>query len=92
MKYRFDFSKEKDLILQQIRNISFEEIIQTIEAEGFVVDLEHFNKKKYPNQRIYIVKVKNQIYVVPYVVDKKRKVKFLKTIYANRKIAGKYLK
>ena len=92
MKYRFDFNKEKDIILQQARNIGFEEIIKIIETKGFVADIEHFNKDKYPNQKIYVVKVKNYIYAVPYVTDHKRKVKFLKTIYANRKLKKKYLK
>lgn len=91
-KLPFDFSLEKDALLKERRDISFEEIIEAIEKGDLLGDIEHFHKVKYPNQRIFIVKAKNYVYAVPYVVDKKRRVIFLKTIYPNRKLAKKYLK
>lgn len=93
MQYKFDYSKAKDLVLRESRGIGFRDIIEGIsEKENILGDIEHFNKNKYPNQRIYIVKLKDNVYAVPYVVDKLRKVKFLKTIYQSRSLKKKYLK
>ena len=92
MEYKFDYSEEKDLLIKTIRNIGFEDIIEGIKKGDLLDDIDHFNKKKYPNQRIFIVKIKSNIYVVPYVIDKARKMIFLKTIYPSRILKKKYLK
>jgi len=39
-----------------------------------------------------IVNINNKVYAVPYVIDKIRKVRFLKTIYPNISLKKKYLK
>lgn len=88
----FDYNLEKDKQLKELRGISFKEIIKAVKNKQVIVDIEHFNKVKYPNQRIMVVKVNDYAYAVPYVFDKKRKAKFLKTIYANRKLKEKYIK
>jgi len=88
----YDFNPEKDVLLKNTRGIGFEEIIEAINTDCLVKDIEHFNKRKYPNQNILIVKIKSYVYVVPYAWDKKRKLKFLKTIYASRKLKNKYEK
>lgn len=49
-------------------------------------------RKKYPGQRLFIVKIDNYKYVVPYVVDKEKRVFFLKTLYPSRKIMKEYKK
>ena len=92
MKYKFDYSSEKDLILRETRKIGFDEIIEAIESGKALDDIDHFNKKRYPNQRILIVNINNKVYAVPYVIDKIRKVRFLKTIYPNISLKKKYLK
>lgn len=88
----YDFNPEKDELLKKTRKIGFDEIIEAANTNGLIEDAEHFNKIKYPKQSILVVKVENYVYVVPYVWDAKRKVKFLKTIYPNRKLTKKYLK
>lgn len=55
-------------------------------------NIDHFNKKKYPSQKIFVVKIRTKVYAVPYLVDKERKLTFLKTFYPNRKLKKKYLK
>ena len=92
MKYKFDYSIEKSLILKEARGLSFEDVTKAIDQGQLLDDIDHFNKKKYPNQRIMVVEIKRKVYAVPYVIDKKRKVRFLKTFYPNRKLARKYLK
>lgn len=92
MEYKFAYSAEKDLILKESRKVSFKDIIDIIKTGGLLDDVDHFNKEKYPNQRIFIVKLKNKLYAVPYVKDEIKKVIFLKTFYPNRKLKKIYNK
>ena len=91
MKYKFDYSEEKDAVLRAARGLGFREIVEEINNGNLLDDIDHFNKRKYPNQRILIIKAENKVYAVPYVVDKIKKIKFLKTLYPNRKLKKKYL-
>jgi ribosomal protein S3AE len=92
VKYKFDYSIEKDLILKEIRGIGFEDLIDAINKGGLLDRLEHFNKQKYPHQKILVIKCKNYIYALPCVIDKNKKTIFLKTIYPSRDLTRKYLK
>lgn len=92
IKFRIEYSEAKDLILKSVRGIGFDEIKEAILKGKILDDIDHFKPDKYPNQRIFILKVKGYIYAVPYVIDKKRKILFLKTIYPSRSLKRKYLK
>lgn len=85
-----DFDEEKDIFLKQSRGVGFEDILEAIDRGGLLADLINPNKK-YPHQRILIVKITNYAYVVPYVQDKKG-VSFLKTIYPSRIFTKIYIK
>lgn len=88
MKY-FDWDKEKNTLLKELREVSFEDV-QTAFEEGRVLDeLEHPNKQRYPNQRIFIVEIDDYAYYVPYAEDEEKI--FLKTIFPSRKATKKYL-
>ena len=89
MKY-FDWDEDKNEYLKQSRNISFEEIILSIGNEKLLDVLEHPNKEKYPDQKIFIVEVRDYAYIVPFVEDEKKY--FLKTIYPSREATKEYLK
>ena len=88
----FRYSLEKNEILKEQRDISFEDAILSIEEGNLLDDLEHPNKEKYPHQNIFIilVKIKNYVYIVPYVEDDSSI--FLKTIIPSRKMNKKYNK
>ena len=88
MKY-FDWSEEKNLKLQAVRGISFEEIVLAITQGGVLDDIAHPDQKKYPNQKILVVEYDGYAYLVPYIEEKERY--FLKTIYPSRKASRKYL-
>ena len=89
MKY-YDWNSGKNEQLKKERNISFERITAQIE-NGHLLDLvDHPNKQKYPNQRMYIVEYKNYAYLVPFI-EMGNKI-FLKTIYPSRKATEKYLR
>lgn len=92
VNYEFDYPKEKDAILRQTRGVGFEDVIEAVGKGKTIDDIDHFNKRRYPNQRILIVNINNYAYAVPYVIDHEREVRFLKTIYANRVLVKKYLK
>lgn len=71
--------------------MGFEDVIVAIEEKEILDDLKHGNKK-YVWQRILVIKREEYVYAVPYVIDLKRKVIFLKTVYPSRVLTDKYLK
>jgi uncharacterized DUF497 family protein len=85
----FKWNSEKNEILAKERGITFEEIVQKIEAGAPVIETSHPNPDKYPNQKILIVDVEGYAYLVPYVQDAEGI--FLKTIIPSRKATRKYL-
>ncbi len=86
------YSLEKNELLKKQRDISFEDIILSIDKGDLLDDIEHPNKEKYPNQNIFIilVRVKDYVYLVPYVEDEN--FIFLKTIIPSRQMSKKYTK
>jgi uncharacterized DUF497 family protein len=89
MKY-FLWNQEKNELLIAERQISFEDIVLYIE-KGFLLDvLEHSKPEKYPGQKVFVVRVEEYIYLVPFVENEDEI--FLKTIIPSRKATKKYLK
>lgn len=88
MKY-LDWDTQKNEKLKTSRGISFEEIIIAIVEGRLIKTLRHPNKKKYPNQKMYIVNVNNYAYLVPFVEDEDKV--FLKTAIPSRVATKKYL-
>jgi uncharacterized DUF497 family protein len=84
----FRWNAEKNEVLAQEREITFEEIVQRIESGAKVIETDHPNRKKYPNQKILIIDVDGYAYLVPCVIDKNEY--FLKTIIPSRKATKKY--
>ena len=88
MKY-FDWNSQKNEKLRAERDIGFEDCLLAIE-EGKILDiLEHKNKKKYPNQKIFVLEISGYAYLVLFVEDKDKV--FLKTIIPSRKATKEYL-
>jgi hypothetical protein len=77
------WSEAKNLTLQLERGLSFEEVEGAIEDGRVLDDIPHPNSLKFPNQRMLIVRIGDQVCIVPYVTD--GKTRFLKTIYPSRK-------
>jgi uncharacterized DUF497 family protein len=89
MKY-FSWNQEKNELLKEERQISFEDVVFYIE-QGFLLDvLEHPNREKYQGQTIFVVEIDEYAYLVPFVEDEREI--FLKTIIPSRKATRKYLK
>ena len=92
MKFRIEYSEEKNLLLKETRGICFKDVIQAIEKGNILDNLKHKHKKKYQNQQILVIKIKNYVYAVPYIIDKKKEVVFLKTVYPSRALTKKHLR
>jgi len=86
---RFDWNESKNIILQKLRNISFEDVVAAIRNEKLIDVIAHPNKEKYPNQKMFIVEMKDYVYIVPFVEDDDKI--FLKTIYPSRDATKQYL-
>jgi uncharacterized DUF497 family protein len=85
----FNWDNIKNENLKYERGVSFEQIVLLIQ-EGFVLDiLEHPQKAKYNNQKLYIIDIENYVYVVPFVDQGEER--FLKTIFPSRKYTKIYL-
>ena len=88
--YSINFNEEKNQLLKKLRGINFDEILYTLKTEKFAENVRYFNVKKYPNQFMFLLKLKNYIYAVPYVIDKNKKEIFLKTVYPSRKFKKQF--
>jgi hypothetical protein len=84
----YRWSEEKNAELRADRGLSFEAVESAIEEGKLLDDISHPNQSKLPGQRMLIVKIGDQVCVVPYVVD--GVVRFLKTIYPSRKAKRTY--
>jgi len=57
--------------------------------DGLLDTIVHPNRKKYPNQKVFIVNVEDYAYLVPFVETEEYI--YLKTIIPSRKMTKKYL-
>ena len=65
----FDFNQKKNAQLFKERGITFYNVIETIENDGILLNFEHPNKERYPNQKVIVVNINNYAYCVPYVIE-----------------------
>ena len=70
--------------------MSFEEALLAIEQGRLLDILEHPNTQKYGHQKIFVVEMRQYVYLVPFVDDGGEV--FLKTIVPSRKLTKQYLK
>jgi len=88
MKY-YDWNDEKNELLKKLRGVSFEQVVLAIVSGDLLDRVKHPNPEKYPNQRVFLVKIEDYVYSVPYVEDDEKI--FLKTVIPNSKATKKYL-
>ena len=88
MKY-FDWDTEKNRVLKEERDVGFEDALVAMEEGGLLDVYNHPNQSRYPEQKIAIVKIKDYVYLLPYIEDDNKY--FLKTIFPSRKMTQKYI-
>lgn len=84
-----NWSTEKNIRLKAERRVSFEEVISAMANGGLLDVLDHPNTAQYPNQRMFVIRIRGYAYLVPFV-ETKQKV-FLKAIIPSRKATRTYL-
>ena len=87
--YRYDIKKNAKLIIQ--RGIGFDEIIAAIDSDDLIETRPHHNQYKYPNQQIMYVECSDEVYMVPYVIEKDGTL-FLKTLFPSKKARKEFTK
>ncbi|MEA2110869.1 MAG: hypothetical protein U9P71_02350 [Campylobacterota bacterium] len=66
---KYDWDKNKNLILKKERDVSFEEVLLGL-SEGRLLDvLPHFNTQQYPRQKLFIMTIKGYTYYIPFIED-----------------------
>jgi len=88
MKF-FDWNNEKNTLLKKELGVSFEQVELAIASGDLLDRVRHSNPDKYPNQKVFLVRIEDYVYSVPYVEDSGKI--FLKTIIPNSKATKKYL-
>lgn len=84
------FNKEKNELLKLQRGINFDDISEIIKNNSQIKTIDHPNKKRYPKQKILLVKKGKHIYAIPFIEESTYI--FLKTIYPSEKYTHKLLK
>jgi len=87
MKF-FDWNDGKNELLKKERGVSFEQVELAIASGDLIDRMRHPNPDKYPNQKVFLVRIEDYVYSVPYVEDSEKI--FLKTIIPNSKATKKY--
>ncbi len=80
------WDEKKNLKLQLERKISFEQIAQIILRKEYIDILKNPSR---PNQKLFIIKFNQYIWVVPFLIDKENNI-VLKTAYPSRKLQKRY--
>jgi hypothetical protein len=82
------WSQDKDEWLRRERKVGFDDVRKALLQGGFLADLPHPHVERFPSQRVLVVEIRGETYVVPYVPGEKSR--FLKTIYPSRKARRLY--
>lgn len=86
---QFNWSAEKNQQLMSDRGVSFENVLFALQSGGLLDDGPHPNKQEYPRQRLFVVRIDDYVWLVPYVENDSEI--FLKTIIPSRKATRKFL-
>ncbi|NOQ32362.1 MAG: toxin [Helicobacteraceae bacterium] len=86
----YNWNKEKNILLKQERNITFEQVVMHIESGDLLDIVKHPNMEEYNHQKILIVKIEDYVFAIPFVENEYER--FLKTIMPSRKLTKKYLR
>lgn len=85
----FDWNEQKNALLKVSRGVGFEDVVNAIADGHLLIILQHPNPTKYPNQKVYVIRIQDYAYAVPFIENKDAL--FLKTIYPSRKFTKQFL-
>jgi uncharacterized DUF497 family protein len=87
---RINWNAEKNQLLMSERGVSFEDVLFALQSDGLLDDGPHPDREKYPNQRLFVVRIDGYAWLVPYIEGDGEL--FLKTIIPSRKATRKFLR
>ena len=86
----YHWDAQKDALLQRARGISFRDVVRHIHQGGLLDTIEHPNPLRHPGQRIFIVRIGNYAWRVPFETTETGL--FLRTAYPSRESTRDYLR
>ena len=86
----YAYSREKEELVKRKHGVSFEEVIRALDKKKVLTKFAHPNRKKYPNQHVFVVEIRGYAIVVPFV-EQDQEI-FLKTAFPSRKYTKKFIK
>ena len=78
------WNEEKNQILQIQRGVSFEMVLDKLDANEILAKRSHPNREEYPNQQIFVLEINGYICYIPFVENDEEI--FLKSIIPSRKL------
>ena len=80
----------KDALLRRQRGISFDQVAYLIENGGLLAIVGHNNPERHPGQRIFIIRIGNYAYCVPF--EETTSGVFLRTAYPSSRATRQHLR
>ncbi|SJM92419.1 conserved hypothetical protein [Crenothrix polyspora] len=84
----FEWDEAKNKLLDTNRGVCFEDVLIAISEKRLLDVLPHHNLAKYPNQKLFIIQIRDYVYYVPFIENEVSI--FLKNIIPSRKYQKKY--
>ena len=85
----YTWENDKDEWLRRNRGLSFDDVVYHLEQGGLLADIPHPNQVRHPGERLYIVRIGDYAYEVPFYRD--GDVESLRTVYPSRKYTRTYI-
>jgi uncharacterized DUF497 family protein len=85
----FEWDDTKNEQLKTERSVCFEDVFIAINENRLLDIVPHHNPDKYPNQKLFIVQIRDYIYYVPFIENDSSI--FLKNIIPSRKYQKRYI-
>ena len=82
------WDEAKDRLLQRHRHISFDDVKYRLTSQDLLDDIPNPDQERYPGQHLYIIRINNLVWVVPY--RRTARYVFLYTAYPSEKFTRIY--
>ena len=86
----YTWDDDKNEWLRRNRGLSFDDVVYRITHGGLLADIPHPNQVRHPDQRLYVVRIEDYAYLVPFYRD--GDVASLRTAYPSRKYTRAYIR
>ncbi len=86
-EYTWDDAKNE--WLRRNRGLTFDDVVYHLEHGDVLADLLHPNQNRYPDERLYVIRIGDYAYEVPFY--RAGNIESLRTVYPSRKFTRAYL-